>query len=276
MVDQIALVPLTASLDTTFLGRVARLQRHFVDPLDSALLMHGMRQTADIAVQLGLPIRVLDLGAGVSLVCSTALDEHLLDAALSVEIDAQAVARGVTFARQIGVYGDKSRYQILHGDITQPQIQAIAQVFQPTIVIGNLPYLPESPTTVDTTRDAGPDGLRFIRLHLDYMRATQATLLSTNFSSLTTPDALLDLISDHDLDFVRLIAVADSFRSRPSLLLRQGILHQDKGHLFYVARSGPQHLMLNAILAKPGTFGAVPIKAIRQLLHGFAASGLVS
>lgn len=200
--------------------------------------------------------------------------ESLVETALGIEIDPDVVARAVDIAEQMGVYGGACGYEVVQGDIRDERTRRLAERFGPMVIAGNLPYLPESPAIVDTTRDAGQDGLSLIRVQLEYMASTRAAVVSTNFSTLSTPEALFELVADSELEFVRVVAVTSAFGSHVAKLFASGVLEKRKGHIFHVDDVGPKHLMMNAILVRRGTPVATLARSdVERLVHRFAEAG---
>jgi hypothetical protein len=259
--------------DTHFLEQISQLQKHFLDPPDTLLLMHGIRSSLRLCRDSRLPGRILDLGCGMSFPSSIALLDGLADAALGIEMNSDAVEAGKQFATERGIYINPATYQILEKDIRDQSAVDAAIAFGPTIVAGNLPYLPEDEEVVDKTRDAQGGGTALIKLQLEYAQKTKAPFITTNFSSLTTPGLLFPLLDASGYAPLKLFVMTQPFGPRTSLLLEHGVFERNGG-MFYAGNEVPQQLMFNLVLGN--NHQEVPDIAIDRLQKGiqiFAATG---
>jgi hypothetical protein len=264
--------------DLRFLEYVTREQRYFDDPEDTALLWRGVRRASTIAEELGMSRRLLDLGSGVSLVTSLALAQGVSEAARAIEVNADAVQRGKELATQLGIFQDRDRYDILCGDVETALPQQTSEAFRPTIVAGNLPYLPQRLSIPDSTRDAGTDGTRFIEILLSYAKLPSVQLVTHNMCSMTTPDRVFELFTDHDLHIDSLFAFKTTFGHRTNLLLDQGILDRDLGQYFHISQDGiPYQVIMNLVMSRGRQRNAsVAPEQVLEMLANFSKTGQVT
>ncbi len=262
--------------DTRFLEQIQQLQKHFLDPPDTLLLMHGIRFALRFCRLSNLPPRLMDLGCGMSFPASIALLEKLADAALGIEINCDAVDAGKQFAIESGIYQDSNTYQIINADLHNKSSVDAAIAFNPSVIAGNLPYMPEDEEVVDKTRDALDGGTSFIKLQIEYAQKTNASFITTNFSSLTTPNILFPLLEASGYVPLKLFVMTQPFGPRTSLLLEHGVFERSGG-LFYAGDKEPQQLMCNLVLGKSSR--VAPKFSFDQLRKGirlFATSGTIS
>lgn len=275
MTEGIQVLNLEASEDISFLDLIDGEQRYFDDPEDSALLWRGVCLATQIARKLGISRDLLDLGSGVSLGASHALAQGDLETARAIEVNADAVARGQELATELGVYQERATYEILCADVETATAKRYAQEFQPTIIAGNLPYLPQHLSTPDLTRDAGIDGTRFIKTLLSYSLLPSVRLVTLNMCSMTTPQQALEMLTDYDLAIDTVFAFKAEFGYRTKLLLEQGAVDASRGQYFHVSPDGtPYQVIMNLVLSRnPLRQERVDPKQIMGMLRQFSETG---
>jgi len=165
----------------------------------------------------------------------------------------------------------------LSADIETENARRLAQAFEPTIIAGNLPYLPQRLSTPDSTRDAGSDGLRFIEILLSYSRMPSVQLATLNMCSMTTPQKALELFSANDLAIDTAYVFKTTFGYRTRLLFEQGVIDESRGHYFHVAADGtPYQVMMNLVMSRGGLRkDGVGSEQIMAMLSHFSRTGEV-
>jgi hypothetical protein len=274
----IHIINLDTDEDIRFLDLARREQRYFNDSEDSALLWRGFLHATRIAGELGISRRLLDLGSDISLGASLALSEGELDSARAMDVNAAAVRRGQELAAKLGVYHDRERYEIVCADVETATAQQYAEKFQPTIISGNLPYLPQRLSTPDLTRDAGIDGTRFIEILLSYSRLPSVQLVTLNMCSMTTPKRTLQMFAVHGLTIDAVFAFKNVFGYRTKLLLKQGVIDESRGQFFHMASDGtPYQIMMNLVMSRsPIRNDKVNSQQILAMFSHFSKTGDVS
>jgi hypothetical protein len=242
----IVITGLNGPEDSAFTQEVARHQEYFDDPLDTTLHMRGIRYTSMLLGAFDLPRRFIEFGAGISLPLTVGLKERIIDQALAVELNPNATALGQQIARKFRVLKPE-KYRVITGDIMDDSFLTDTYQYRPMAIVANLPYLPEDREYSDSTKDGGSSGSDFINQQLKIAQRSGAPIVSTNFSSLSSPSDLLPLFERYDYIPHKAYIYVAPFGERSSHLYNKGIIDKDKGHEFHVQGDNLTQLMINLI-----------------------------
>jgi hypothetical protein len=73
-------------------------------------------------------------------------------------------------------------------------------------------------------------------------------LLSTNFSSFTTPAVLVRELEANQLSIAALVGVSESLGDHARALVADGTIDRARGRFYYEGSGGPEQLMINVVL----------------------------
>ena len=268
----IELTALGTREDLEFARRIATHQEFFDDPQDTTLHMKGIRYVSYLLSDTAWPRRILDLGAGISFPLTVAFEEKLFDEAWGIEINPRAVTRGKQIASLANVFRP-SRYHNEYRDIMDGTLLDQTANYKPSAIVANLPYLPEDPGSPDPTKDGGTDGLKYISQQLKLAQHSQALVVGTNFSSVTTPSELLPMFQQYGYLPHKAFVYTAPFGPRTSDLLDKGVLQKEFGHEYFSQSDVPLQLMINLICVREDfEYPGLNISALQDMIETFSST----
>lgn len=232
------------------LERTRRLTSEFDSADDTVLFYEGIRHAIQILKRISpnRPIRMVDLGCNTGVPDITGICQHIIQSSLGIEISSQAVKKGERIKRLLKI-GDV-QMQFLRANMLDEECKKQAMLFHPTLIAGNLPYLPALPNSPKEVA-GGVDGTLYVpKVILEYAMGTKAKVVTMNVCSLTNMDAVLEQIEHSSYFIHELLVLSHPFGKYTQKLYESGKLQcLDYTPYYHLDTDGcASQLMINIIL----------------------------